>query len=57
MIKINDLVRVKRGEHISNVGKVLDVKKHDCIYTSFTLCKIEFNNVFEWINLMYLEKI
>jgi hypothetical protein len=58
VMKVNDLVKSKRGEHIGCLGLVKDKRVHDLKYTSFTLYKVEFEpDVFEWVNEMYLTKL
>jgi hypothetical protein len=56
-MKVNDNVKSTRGDHIGMLGKIVQRNVRDLQYTSFVVCRVEFElNVFEWINEMYLVK-
>ena len=58
IMKVNDIVKATRGEHVGCLGIVKTKKAHDLKYTSFTLCKVEFEEgSTEWINETYLTKL
>ena len=52
-MEINDLVRFRE-----RIGVITEVKVINLSWTSYTLCKVEFeHSLSEWINKMYLVKL